>query len=82
MTLHWSFYQLVVFGCLDKQRNVFLHNCANAMWNFKRWKDPPIFFLVIIFHKKISITLEWVQTSSILNQVVAVGLVISWFPPF
>jgi hypothetical protein len=24
-----------VFGCLHKQANVLIHNCANAIWNFK-----------------------------------------------
>jgi hypothetical protein len=40
-----------VFGCLNKQANVFLHDCANAMWNFKRPKCTPLSVLVI-FHIK------------------------------
>jgi len=34
-----------VFGCLNKQADVFLHDWADAMWNFKRLEDPPFFFL-------------------------------------
>jgi len=71
-----------VFSCLDKQVNVFLHNHANAMWNFKGLECPYLSVLVIFFHQKFSITLKRMQTSSILNRVVAVGLVISWLPPF
>jgi hypothetical protein len=32
---HFLPLAIEVFGCLNKHFNVFLHNCANAMWNFK-----------------------------------------------
>jgi hypothetical protein len=35
-----------VFGCLHKQAYVFLHDCANATWSFKRPKGPPTFVFV------------------------------------
>jgi hypothetical protein len=36
-----------VFGCLHKQTNVFLHNCANAIWILRGLEGPLIFVLVI-----------------------------------
>jgi hypothetical protein len=66
-----------VFGSLDKQVDVLLHDYANAMWNFKRLKGFPLFVLVIFIYQKISIILQMMQTSSILNWAVAVGLVTS-----
>jgi len=43
-----------VFGCLNKQANVFLHDCANAMWNLKRKrpKGPPFLFWLLFYIKK------------------------------
>jgi hypothetical protein len=38
-----------VFGCLHKQVNVFLHNCANAIWSFKGTKGPPLFIYLGFF---------------------------------
>ncbi len=32
---HFIPLAIEVFGFLNKQVDVFLHNCANAMWNFK-----------------------------------------------
>jgi hypothetical protein len=32
-----------VFGCLHKQTDVFLQDCADAIWSFKRPKGPPLF---------------------------------------
>jgi hypothetical protein len=49
---HFLSLAINVFGCLDKQANVFLHNCANAMWNFKGSEGLLIFVLVIFFCKK------------------------------
>jgi hypothetical protein len=46
-----------VIGCLDKQADVFLHACANVIWNFKGPKGPPFPVLVTFFCQKISITL-------------------------
>jgi hypothetical protein len=59
-----------VFGCLHKQINVFLHNCADVIWSFKRLEGPSLFVLITFLHKKNSITLQRIQTSSIFNQVV------------
>jgi hypothetical protein len=66
-----------VFGCLHKQVDVFLHNCVNTMWNLKRLEGPHLFILVIFIHQKISITLQRMQTFSILNWVVAISLITS-----
>jgi hypothetical protein len=41
-----------VFGSLNKQVDVLLHNYANAMWNFKRLEGFPLFVLVIFIYKK------------------------------
>jgi hypothetical protein len=61
---------------------MFLHECANAMWNSKEPKGPPHFFVLVTFcYQKISITLEKMQASSILRQVVAINLAISQLPP-
>jgi len=70
-----------VFGCLDKQVDVFLHDCANAMWNFKGLKGPLIYVLVTFLCQKISITLQRMQTSSILSRVIAIGVTTSQHPP-
>jgi len=61
-----------VFGCPNKPANVFLHDCANAMWNFKKPKGPPL-SMVTFLHKKISITLQRMQASSILSWVITIG---------
>jgi len=58
LTNHFIFLTIEVFGCLNKQVDMFLHDCANAMWNFKRPKGPPFSMLVIFFRQKISITLQ------------------------
>jgi len=81
-TNHFLPLILEAFGCLDKQTNVFLHDCVNVMWNFKGPKGLPIFVLVIFLCKKISITLQKMQASSILNRAVAIGLNTSQLPPF
>jgi len=57
-TNHFLPLAIKVFGCLDKQVNVFLHDYANAMWNFKRLESFLIFVLVILLCKKILITLQ------------------------
>jgi hypothetical protein len=41
-----------VFGCLHKQTNVLLHNCANAIWSLKRPESLPIFFWLLFFIQK------------------------------
>jgi len=71
-----------VFGCLHKHDDVFLHYCANAMWSLKMLKGLHLFTLVIFLCQKISITLQKMQTPSILSWVIVVGLT-SWnFHPF
>jgi len=65
-----------VFGCLHKQVDMFLHS-VNTMWNLKRLEGPHLFILVIFIHQKISITLQRMQTFSILNRVVAISLITS-----
>jgi hypothetical protein len=74
---HFIPLTIEVFGCLNKQVDVFSHNYANAMWNFKGPLDLPIYVLVSFFDKKISITLQRMQASSILNWTIAVGLTTS-----
>ncbi len=80
-TNHLLLLAIEVFGCLNKQADVFLHGCANAMWDFKRPKGPPFFLLVTFLHKKISITLQKIQASSILNHSIAIGLTTSQLSP-
>jgi hypothetical protein len=71
-----------VFGCLDKQVYVFLHDCANAMWNSKGTKGLPPFFFVTFLYNFFLITLQRMQTSSILSWAVAICLATSQLPPF
>jgi len=70
-----------IFGYLHKHVNVFLHDCANAIWSLKGLKGLHLSTLVTFFHQKVSITLQKMQMSSILSQAIAIGLVTSWFPP-
>ncbi len=78
-----AFFFLVIeiFGCLHKQANVFLEDCANAISNLKESKSHPLFVLITFLGKKISIMLRRIQASSILNLVVARSLTTSWLPP-
>ncbi len=46
------FLTIEVFLCLNKQLDVFLHDCANAMWNFKRPKRPYFFCLGYFYTSK------------------------------
>jgi len=69
-----------VFGCLNKQADVFLHDSVNAMWNFKKSKGFPL--SVLFFYQKISILLQRMQVYFILRWVVTLGLATSWLPPF
>jgi hypothetical protein len=66
-----------IFGCLHEHVDVFLHNCANAIWSLKGLEAPPFFVLVTFLQQNISITLQRLQASSILSWVVAVGLATS-----
>jgi hypothetical protein len=70
-----------VFGCLHKHVDVFLHDCAIAIWSLKGLEGPHLFTLVMFLRKKISITLQRMQASSILSWVVVIGLASSQFPP-
>jgi len=70
-----------IFGCLHKYADVFLHNCANVIWNLKGPRGPHLSTLVIFFHQKVLITLQRMQTFSILSRTVAISLLTSRFPP-
>jgi hypothetical protein len=63
-----------VFGCLHKHAYVFLHGYANAIWSLKGPEGFHLFVLIKFFHLKISITLQRMQTSSILSSVITIGL--------
>jgi hypothetical protein len=69
-----------VFGCLHKHANVFLHDCVNAICSLKGTKSFHLSTLVIFLRQKISITLQKMQTSSILSQAIAIGFIISQLP--
>jgi hypothetical protein len=43
------------FGCLHKHTNVFLHNCANAIWSLKRLEALHLSTLVSFVCQKVSI---------------------------
>jgi len=71
-----------VFGCLHKHVEVFLHDYATAIWSLKRPEGPLLSTLVTFLCQKISLTLQKMQTSSILNWAVAIDLTTSQLPPF
>jgi hypothetical protein len=71
-----------VFGCLHKHADVFLHNCANAIWSLKGLEGLHLSTLVIFLRQKISITLQRMQVSYILNRAIVVSLTTSQLPPF
>ncbi len=70
-----------VFSCLHRHADVFLYDCANAIWSLKRPESLHIFTLVTFLCQKISITLRRMQAYSILSQAIVVGLAISPLPP-
>jgi len=74
-------FTIEIFGCLHKQANVFLHECANVIWSLKGPKDLPLFVLVNFLHQRISITVQRMQACSILSWVVVIGLATSQLPP-
>jgi hypothetical protein len=80
-TNHFFPLTIEVFGCLDKQDDVFLHDCANAMWNFKGQEGPPLFVLVTFFNKRILIKLQKMQAFFILSRAVVVGVITYQLPP-
>jgi hypothetical protein len=60
---------------------VFLHDYANAIWSLKGTEGPHLSTLVTFLRQKVSITLQRMQASSILNQAIAISLVTSRLPP-
>jgi hypothetical protein len=59
---------------------MFSHNCANAIWSLKGLKGPHLSFLVTFICQKVSITLQKMQASSILNRAVVVDVATSQLP--
>jgi len=47
-----------VFGYLHKHADVFLHDCANTIWNLKGIEGPHLSTLVTFLRQKVSITLQ------------------------
>jgi hypothetical protein len=41
-----------VFGCLLKQNDMFLHDCANVIWSLKGPKGPQFLSQLLSFVKK------------------------------
>ncbi len=70
-----------IFGYLHKYANVFLQDCANDIWSLKGLKGPHVYTLVTFLCQKVLITLQRMQTSSILSQTIAIGLTTSQLPP-
>jgi hypothetical protein len=60
---------------------MFLHDCVNAVWSLKGSKGLYLSTLVIFLRKKISITLQKMQTSSILSRMIVVSAVTSQISP-
>jgi len=73
--------EIEVFGYLHKHVNVFLQNCANAIWNLKGTESPHLSTLVNFLCQKVSITLQKMQASSILSQAIVVGIITSRLSP-
>jgi hypothetical protein len=72
-----------IFGCLGKQGDVFLNNCAIAIWSLKGLEGPPFYVLLFLFNKKIQLqALQKLQAFSILSRMVAITLITSRLPPF
>jgi hypothetical protein len=46
----WGYLLIEVFECLHKQVDVFLFDCVNVIWSFKRLEDS--FFSVLVFFFK------------------------------
>jgi hypothetical protein len=78
---HFFHLTIEVFECLDKQVDVFIHDCPNVMWNFKEPRGFLFFVLVFFFHSNFLIILQKIQASSILNQAIMVALTTSQLPP-
>ncbi len=65
-----------------KHVNVFLHDCANVIWSLKGTESFHLSTLVSFLCKKLSITIQRMQTPAILSRVIAIGLTTYWLPPF
>ncbi len=63
-----------VFGSLHKHANMFLHDCVHVIWSLKELKSLHLFVLVTFLYKKVSITLQRMQASSILSWAIVIGL--------
>jgi hypothetical protein len=61
---------------------MFLHDCANAIWSLKGLEGLHLLTLVTFLCQKVSITLQKMQTSSILSRAIAGSLATFQFPPF
>jgi hypothetical protein len=61
-----------LFGCLHKHVDAFLHNFANAIWSLKGTRGLHLSTLVIFLRKKVLITLQKMQMSSILSWAIVV----------
>jgi len=66
-----------VFGCLYKHADVFLHDYANTIWSPKGIESLHLSTLVTFLCQIFLIIIQRIQASSILSQVVAIGLTIS-----
>ncbi len=66
-----------IFGYLHKHANVFLHDCTNVIWSLKRREGLHLSTLIVFLCKKVSITLQRMQTSSILSRAIAIELTTS-----
>jgi hypothetical protein len=69
------------FGCLHKHANVFLYDYINVIWSLKGTKGLHLSTLVTFLRKKVLITLQRMQASSILSEAIAIGLITSQLPP-
>jgi hypothetical protein len=81
-SLIFLFLTIELFGCLHKHVDVFLHDYATAIWSLKGPEGLHLSTLVIFLCQKISITLQRMQASFILNWAVTIGLTTSQLPPF
>jgi hypothetical protein len=71
-----------VFGCLHKHVDMFLHDCANAIWSLKEPKGPQPFYLDHFFFVKIFWShYKGCKHPPSLNWAIAVSLATSWLPP-
>jgi hypothetical protein len=67
---------------LHQQVKIFVHDYGNITWGMKWLEGYPLLFWFFFFGQIISITLQKIQTSSILTQEVAIGLATFELTPF